>query len=170
MEKNADHEFERFPVEKKQIRREEPPELIFFDVDEYSEEADFIRVDDLFRQEAALTGWLSFTFIPKRRDDLISSQMSGAIKRCLLLNAVRIEREIEKIRIRPQFVQFRIELQDSDSAEETAREFRDDLEAFVYTYRKDQNNARFWSANCFVSTADRDFSDETILQLIRNAE
>ena len=42
-------EIERFPAEKRQIRFEEPPELIFFDVDETEEEAEFISVDDLFR-------------------------------------------------------------------------------------------------------------------------
>ena len=65
-----DDESELFPVEKKEIRYDEPPELIFFDADGYPEEAEFSRVDDLFREEAGsaekLTGRLSFTFIPKR--------------------------------------------------------------------------------------------------------
>ena len=56
--KNND-EFEQFPAEKKEIRNNEPPELIFFDADGYPEEAEFIRVDDLFREEAGAAGKLT---------------------------------------------------------------------------------------------------------------
>lgn len=174
---NTDHDFEQFPAMKKQIRQEEPPELIFFDVDEYSEEADFIRVDDLFREEAGaaekLTGWLTFTFIPKKSENLINSRISRQIQRCLLMSAVRLERPLDKVRIRPRFVQFQTELRADDPTEVIAREFRDDLEDTVCFSHVYQNKERFWSANCFVSPADRDFSDEFIVQAVsagRNRE
>ena len=58
-------EFERFPIEKQSVRADEPPDLFFFDVDDVSEEADFIRVDDLFRLEgdggSKLSGPVLFT-------------------------------------------------------------------------------------------------------------
>ena len=168
MEKSEYRGIEQFPAEKKEIQSNEPPELIFFDVDEYSEEAEFIRVDDLFREEAEsagkLTGRLSFTFIPKKSEDPIGSRMSRLIQRCLLLSAVRLERPLEKIRIRPKFVQFRTELNTPDSAGEIAREFRDDLEDTVRFSRTDQNEERFWSANCFVSPVELELSDEMIIQ------
>lgn len=163
-----DDESELFPVEKKEIRYDEPPELIFFDADGYPEEAEFIRVDDLFREEAGsagkLTGRISFTFIPKKSEDLIGSRMSRLIQRCLMLSAVRLERPLEKVRIRPKFVQFRTELDTPDSAAEIAREFRDDLEDTVRYSRKDQSEERFWSANCFVSPVELELSDEMIIQ------
>lgn len=63
-----DRDFEKFPVEKKQIRCEEPPELIFIDVDEDQDEADFIRVDDLFSSEDTseqkMNGKVIFTLFP----------------------------------------------------------------------------------------------------------
>ena len=174
---NADRDFEQFPVRKKQIRQEEPPELIFFDTDEYSEEADFIRVDDLFREEAGaaekLTGRLTFTFIPKKSENLIGSRMARQIQRCLLLSAVRLERPLNKVRIRPKFIQFQTELESGDPVEEIAREFRDDLEETVRFSHTEQNKERFWSANCFVSPADTEFSDEFIVQAVsanRNRE
>ncbi len=174
---NADRDFEQFPAEKRHISFEEPPELIFFDTDEYSEEADFIRVDDLFREEAGaaekLTGWLTFTFIPKKSENLISSRMARQIQRCLLLSAVRLEKPLDKVRIRPRFVQFQTELGSDDPAEEIARELRDDLEDAVRFNYIDQNKERFWSANCFVSPADTEFSDEFIVQAVsanRNRE
>ena len=164
MKKPEDNGIEQFPAEKKHISFEEPPELIFFDVDEYSEEADFIRVDDLFREEAGtaerLTGRLTFTFIPKNSEDLISSRMAKQIQRCLLLSAVRLERPLDKVRIRPKFVQFQTELGSDDPAEEIAREFRDDLEDTIRFSHTDQNEDRFWSANCFVSHARLDFGIE----------
>ena len=177
MKKPEDNGIEQFPVEKNQLRQEDSPELIFFDVDEYSEEADFIRVDDLFKEEAGtaekLTGWLTFTFIPKKSENLINSRISRQIQRCLLMSAVRLERPLDKVRIRPRFVQFQTELRADDPADEIAREFRDDLEDTIYVSHVYQNKERFWSANCFVSPADREFSDEFIIQAVsagRNRE
>ena len=168
MDKPEDRGIEQFPAEKKELQSNEPPELIFFDTDGYPEEAEFIRVDDLFREEAGsaekLTGRLSFTFIPKKDEDLIGSRMARLIQRCLLLCAVRLERPLEKVRIRPKFVQFRTELDTPDSAEKIAREFRDDLEDTVRFSRKDQSEERFWSANCFVSPVELELSDEMIIQ------
>ena len=177
MTKPEDNGIEQFPAEKRHISFEEPPELIFFDADEYSEEADFIRVDDLFREEAGtaekLTGRLIFTFVPKKSENLISSRMARQIQRCLLLSAVRLERPMDKVRIRPKFVQFQTELGSDDPAEKIAREFRDDLEDVIRSSHSDQNKERFWSANCFVSPADAEFSDEFIVQAVsagRNRE
>ena len=168
MDKPEDRGIEQFPAEKKELPSNEPPELIFFDTDGYPEEAEFIRVDDLFREEAGsaekLTGRLSFTFIPKKDEDLIGSRMARLIQRCLLLCAVRLERPLEKVRIRPKFVQFRTELDTPDSAGEIAREFRDDLEDTVRYSRTDQSEERFWSANCFVSPIELELSDEMIIQ------
>ena len=147
MDKPEDRGIEQFPAEKKELQSNEPPELIFFDTDGYPEEAEFIRVDDLFREEAGsaekLTGRLSFTFIPKKDEDLIGSRMARLIQRCLLLCAVR---------------------DTPDSAEKIAREFRDDLEDTVRFSRKDQSEERFWSANCFVSPVELELSDEMIIQ------
>ena len=167
--KNQDREIEQFPVEKRQIRWTEPPELIFPDVDEDPDEADFIRVDDLFKMEAGqtekLTGRLSFTFFPNKKGDVIGSRLSRLIRRSLLLCAVRLEKSLEKVRVRPKFVQFRVDLGDPDAAEEIAREFRNDLEDQMVFMRKDQNEERFWSSSCFVCPVDKDFSDDSILRI-----
>ena len=60
MDKPEDRGIEQFPAEKKELPSNEPPELIFFDTDGYPEEAEFIRVDDLFREEAGSAGPRSF--------------------------------------------------------------------------------------------------------------
>lgn len=168
MEKN-DPEIEQFPVEKRQIKYEEPPELIFFDVDDEGEEADFIRVDDLFAmesgEETALTGPVAFTLFPRRSGELISSRLSRLIRRTLMLSAARFERPLLKTRVRPQFAQWQIELTDSDSAEDLVRAFRDDLEYQVRSSRGEVTNAYFWSPNCFVCPTDKEISDEVIVRV-----
>ena len=168
MEKK-DLEIERFPVEKKQIRYEEPPELIFFDVDEDAEEADFIRVDDLFASEAEplqkLTGSLSFTLFPAVPGVIIDSRMARSIHKNLILTSIRLDKPLEKVRIRPVFAQWQIEVLDDEEPESLIREFRADLEEFVHAAKKLSENERFWSDNCFVSPVDKEISDETIMRL-----
>ena len=164
-----DRGIEQFPVEKKQIRFEEPPELIFFDVDEESEEAEFIRVDDLFAMEPetglSLTGLMAFTLFPRKKENVLSSHMSRLLQRTLILSAAHFEKTLEKVRVRPQFLQWQIELTDVDKAEEIAGEFRDALEAQVQTNRKGPDTEPFWSPNCFVCPVDKEFSDEMIVKI-----
>lgn len=161
-------EFEQFPVEKKRIAYEEPPELIFFDTDDEQEEADFIRVDDLFalHPEAAekLTGRLTFTLFPQRQDDLIDSRLSKRIHRTLALAGIRLERPLEKARIRPKFAQWQIELKENDEAEQIAREIRADLEELLHNVKNLGENERFWSDSCFVCPVGKEISDETIIR------
>lgn len=168
MEKE-NRDFEQFPAEKKQIRYEESPELIFFDVDEVSEEADFIRVDDLFAMdpeaELPLVGAVSFTLFPRKSVDLISGRMSRLIQRTLPLCAARFEKALEKVRVRPKFVQWQIELTAPDEAENVAKGFRDALEDQIRANRGKQDTEAFWSPNCFVCPVDKEFSDEVIVSI-----
>lgn len=171
MEKDFDREFERFPVEKRRIRFEEPPEMIFFDVDEESEEAEFIRVDDLFTEEpetaAKLTGKLSFTLFPRKSGEIIESRLSRLIHRTMVLTGLRLERQVEKIRIRPTFAQWQIDLPESDEPEQIVREFRADLEELLHSKENDSQIETFWSDNCFVSPIDKEIPDETIIRVAK---
>ena len=166
-----DRDFERFPVEKKQIRFEEPPEMFFFDVDEDVEEAAFIRVDDLFADDpeiaSKLTGKLTFTLFPRRSEDLVDSRMSRLIHRTMILTGIRVERPLEKIRIRPVFVQWQIELFDNDEPEQLAKDFRAGLEELIHEQKRISQENRFWSDNCFVSPADQEIPDETIIRVAK---
>ncbi len=87
-----------FRSKKKQIPCEEPPELIFFDVDEDQDEADFIRVDDLFSSEDTseqkMTGKIIFTLFPQRDNEIIDSRLSRMIRRTLVLSGLRLEHPI----------------------------------------------------------------------------
>ncbi|MBQ4511466.1 MAG: hypothetical protein II969_00630 [Anaerolineaceae bacterium] len=159
---------EKFPVEKRQIRYEEPPELIFFDVDEDQEEADFIRVDDLFSSEDAsaqkLTGKVTFTLFPQKDEDIIDSRLSRMIRRTLILSGLRLEHPTDSLRIRPKFAQWTIELGDTDEAEQLIREFRADMEEQTHSMKKIPAEERYWSDNCFVCPADKNLSDDTIIR------
>ena len=161
-----DREFESFSAEKRQIRYEEPPELIFFDTDEDIEEAEFIRVDDLFSGETAagsrLSGRLSFTLFPQKFGEIIDSRLSRLIRRMLILSAFRMQRPAVLVRVRPGFVQWQMDLDDSDEPELIAREFRADLELQLRGLKKMQPEERYWSLNCFVCPADKTLSDDTI--------
>ncbi len=169
--KNTDREFEQFPVVKRQIRYEEPPEMIFFDVDEESEEAEFIRVDDLFTEEpeaaAKLTGRLTFTLFPRKSGKIIESRLSRLIHRTMVLTGLRLERQVEKIRVRPTFAQWQIDLLESDEPEQIVREFRTDLEELIHSKENDSQIEAFWSDNCFVSPIDKEIPDETIIRVAK---
>lgn len=166
-----DREFEKFPVVKRQIRFEEPPEMIFFDVDEESEEAEFIRVDDLFAEEpeaaAKLTGRLSFTLFPRKFGKIIDSRLSKMIHRTMILTGFRLERPVEKIRIRPVFAQWQIDLLENDEPEYIVREFRADLEELLLSKENNSQIESFWSDNCFVSPIDKEIPDETIIRVAK---
>ena len=163
-----DRDIEQFPVVKRRLRPEDPPELIFFDVDEDTDEAEFIRVDDLFRAEAdsggQLIGRLSFTLFPRGEDTLIDTQLSKLIHRALLICCLRIGKPLEKVRIRPSFAQWQIELTEEDEAEQIARAFRADLERQIHPFLHLPEEERFWSENCFVSPIDKEITDETIIR------
>lgn len=161
-------EIEQFPAERKRFRFEDPPDLIFFDTDEEAEEADFIRVDDLFAAapETAekLTGRLSFTLFPRKAGNLITGRLSKTIHRTMILTALRLQHPLEKVRIRPAFAQWQIELSEDDEPLQFAQEFRADLEEVITGFR-DGAEAPYWSNNCFVSSIDREINDETIIRV-----
>ncbi|MBR6088846.1 MAG: hypothetical protein IKP86_02860 [Anaerolineaceae bacterium] len=169
MEKPEDRDIEQFPEEKKQLHDNEPPELIFFDVDGVPEEADFIRVDDLFRTEGAaenlLTGILSFTLFPQKTGTLIGSRLSRLIHRTLAVSAARQQHPLRKVRIRPRFVQWQLELGDGDDPAELAGEFRNDLELQFRVFTDTPDHVRYWSNNCFVCPFDKELTDEAIVRI-----
>ena len=162
-------DIERFPAEKRQIRIEEPPEMIFFDVDEEAEEAEFIRVDDLFRiqpeEVRGLTGLISYTFFPRKRGVFISGSFARLLRRTLVLLTSRFGIPAEKIRIRPLFVQWQIDLSEDDDPEMLAREFRTDLEAQARNIMDLEEDDRFWSASCLVSRSGEEPEDDLINRL-----
>ncbi len=161
-------EFERFPAEKQQIRFEDPPELIFFDVDEDSKEADFIRVDDLFRDEdaAATCSPFCLTLFPRCSGQILSGRISRVIRRTLYLSALRLNCTVSVIRVRPNFVQMLAEPGAGDTAEILAREFRADLELQMSSLCGLPEGLRFWSDNCFIWKADTQIGDEKINSMI----
>ena len=164
-----DQEIEQFPAEKRRICYEEPPELIFFDVDGETEEADFIRVDDLFtmdkQNQTPLSGHLTFTLFPQISGKLIDSRSSRLIHRSLVLTALRLQHPLEKVRVRPRFVQWQIELNEKDKADELAREFRDDMEDQILSIQLSDKIERFWSNNFFVCPIEKEIPDETIIKI-----
>ena len=161
-------EFERFPAERQRIRLEDPPELIFFDVDEDSEEADFIRVDDLFRggDDAETRGPFCLTLFPRRSGQILSGRISRVIRRTLYLSALRLNCTVSAVRVRPYFVQLLAEPGTEDTAETLAREFRADLELQMNNLCGLPEGLRFWSDNCFVWMADTQIDDEKVNSMI----
>lgn len=159
---------EKFPVEKRQIRYEEPPELIFFDVDEEQEEADFIRVDDLFateiEPEQILIGKVVLTLFPNKDEDIIDSRFARLIQRSLILSGIRLQHLAGHIRVRPKFAQWQIELETADEVEPLIREFRTDLEDQTHSMKKIPAEERFWSVNCFVCPVHKYISDDIIIR------
>lgn len=143
---------------------EDLPELIFFEPDEVGEEAEFIRVDDLFRREApsALFGPVLFTLFPRRAGAFISARLSRLFRRTLVLTGMRMEKETERIRIRPTFVQWRTELSPEDDAGKIAGEFRADLEAQAGLFQNLRDGERFWADSCFVCPENERLTDEII--------
>ncbi len=167
-EAESDAVIERFSAEKQQIRFEDPPELIFFDVDEDSNEADFIRVDDLFRDGDAGETCSPFclTLFPRCSGHILSGRISRVIRRTLYLSALRLNCTVSVIRVRPNFVQMLAEPGDGDTAETLAREFRADLELQMSNLCGLPEGLRFWSDNCFIWMADTQIGDEKINSMI----
>lgn len=164
-----DSGFEQFPVEKMQLEGEEPPEMFFFDVDEETEEAEFIRLDDLLRREGESVpvrgGPTSFTFFPRKYGTILKSRFSRLLRRTLILSASGMQYEPEKIRIRPLFVQWQIDLSETDDPEKIAREFRADLETQTCSLLDLDDHESYWSDCCFISPADARVTDEVIIRL-----
>lgn len=146
---------------------DEMPDLIFFDPDDYAEEADFIRVDDLFRETGdEMRGPLLFTLFPQKSGRYLSARLSRLFRRTLLLTGMRIEKPAEKIRIRPLFVQWRIETGPEDDAAELVRAFRADLEAQADLFLDLREDEPFWSGSCFVCPERDRITDDMISRLI----
>lgn len=162
-------DIEKFPVTKRQIRPADPPELIFFDVDEDADEADFIRVDDLFRDisdsESKEPGAFTFTLIPFGKDRLIDSRSSRIIHRTMILTAFRLQHPIEKIRIRPLFVQWQLTVEAQDEPEYLVREFRADLEDQFRNLQNMNENEKYWADTCFICPASAAVTDEWIREM-----
>lgn len=163
-------EIERFPAEKRQIRFEEPPELIFFDVDEEQEEADFISVDDLFRitEEEAKSRCqtVRFTLFPDKKGQYIDSRLSRVIHRTLALSSLQLEKPLEKVRVRPAFIQWQLELGEEEETEPVAREFRTDLELQIHNYKDLDEGERFWAVSCLICPADTEITDDALNRII----
>ena len=146
---------------------DEMPDLIFFDPDDCAEEADFIRVDDLFREAGdAMRGPLLFTLFPRKAGRFLSARLSRLFRRTLLLTGMRIEKPAEMIRIRPMFVQWRIETGPEDDAAELVRAFRSDLEAQADLFLDLREDEPFWAVSCFVCPENDRITDDMICTLI----
>ena len=160
---------EKYPVEKRQIRAVEPPPLIFFDVDEDEEEAEFIRVDDLFKVIDPFipdgNNSYTFTLIPRRKTQIIDSKTSRLIHKTMILTAFRLLHPIEKIRIRPMFVQWQLMLEEADDPEKIVREFRFDLENQFGNLLNYQNDESFLADTCFVCPTSANMTDSWICQM-----
>lgn len=162
-------DIEKFSIEKQSIRAEEPPELIFFDVDDVSEEADFIRVDDLFRMEEEAAGKVAgpvwFTLFPRQSGQLLTVRLSRILRRTLYLSGIRLEKPAEKIRIRPGFAQWQLDLGDADDPKGLMREFRADLEAQAGMLLGYDGEKRFWADSCFICPENDRITDEVISRM-----
>ncbi len=149
---------------------EDAPELIFFDTDELPEEADFIRVDDLFRMEgdpgSSLKGPFSFVLFPRKAGQFIGSRLALLIRRAMILYAARAESSMERIRVRPMFAQWQSELNTTDRPEAVVREIRNELETQASLLRDAEGGGRFWAGSCFVYPAENEFSDSDLNRLI----
>ena len=162
-------EFERFPIEKQSVRADEPPDLIFFDVDDVSEEADFIRVDDLFRLEgdggSKLSGHVLFTLFPRQSGRFLTDRLSRILRKTLIMSGIRLEKPAEKIRIRPGFAQWQMDLNETDDPEQQMREYRADQEAQAGMLLGCEGNRRFWADSCFICPENDRITDEMISRL-----
>ncbi len=155
---------DKFPIKKTSIHYEEEPEMIFFAPDDEAEEAEFIRVDDLFEPEPDRN--IILTLFPARRCTFIKGELARAVTRTLALTALRLERPAEDIRVRPLFVQWRVELEDGDTPEQIAREVRADLEVQARALLKLDDDTNFWSTACFIRPADREMTIAAIVKMI----
>ncbi len=158
--------FENITGEPEPDRTETFPEMIFFDPDDIAEEADFIRVDDLFRMENAVpAGPVLFTMFPRRAGQYIAGPFIRVLQRTLILTGLRLERPAIKTRVRPRFVQWLSELSETDDAEALVREFRADLEIQADLYRDLEDGERFWADSCFVCPENDRITDDMISRM-----
>lgn len=162
-------DFEQIPIEEQSGGAEDLPELIFFDVDDEGEEAEFIRVDDLFRMEgeaaAKLLGPVWFTLIPKQSGQYLTARLSRILRRTLFLSGIRLEKPAEKIRIRPVFAQWQIDLKETDDPETLMREFRTDLETQAGMLLGYDEEKHFWADSCFICPENDRITDEMISRM-----
>ncbi len=149
---------------------DELPELIFFEPDDTPEEAEFIRVDDLFRMEPEAAdergGPFTFVLFPRKAGTYISSRMALLIRRTMILCSVREEFPMEKIRVRPMFVQWQADPGEDAQPEAIVREIRTELETQAALLRDTEEDARFWAGSCFVYRAENELSDNDLNRLI----
>ena len=142
-------------------------DLIFFDVDDVPEEAEFIRVDDLFRREnKALSGPVLFTLCTNSNECRISGGLSRIFRRTLILSGFRLEKPVGTIRIRPAFAQWQLVLDPDDDPEWLAREFRKDLELQAQNLTGLSPEARMFAACCFVCPEHERINDDTIMKMM----
>ena len=163
-------EFQQFPVEKRRIRYEDPPELIFFDVDEDSEEAELISVDDLFRlseaEDSPRCFPVRFTLFPAQKGDYIDSRLSRVIHRTLLMACLQMEKTPRLVRLRPTFVQWQLDPDSEAETESIARELRGALELQLHSLKNLDEKARFWASVCLIHPADAEITDDALNALI----
>lgn len=171
---------ESFPANKRQFKFAAPPEMIFFDVDDDPEEAAFIRVDDLFKNAAAIetqrpakkpekkeqNGETIFTLIPRKRYQFIDSVLSRVIRRSLAITAARECIPLTQTRVRPVFVQWRVTLPPRTDRKRVIRIFRRDLERHMAPYLTDDafEDGAFWADNCLIQLPEEEL---TINQMVR---
>ena len=156
--------------EKDNVPAEDLPELIFFDTDDIPEEADFIRVDDLFRMETDSSpvkdDLFTFVLFPRKKETYISSRMALLIRRTLILSSVRLEVPLERIRVRPMFAQWQSVLTGEGLSEMIVRGVRTDLETQASLLRDAEEDSRFWAGSCFVYPAGKEYPDDYLNRLI----
>ena len=156
--------------EKEQFPADDLPELIFFEPDDTPEEAEFIRVDDLFRLEPEAAeedrGPFTFVLFPRRAGWFIGSKLALLIRRMMILRSLREDSPMEKIRVRPMFVQWQSDPGEDGQPEAIVREIRTELETQTALLRDTEEDAPFWAGSCFVYRAENEMSDSDLNRLI----
>jgi hypothetical protein len=164
-------EGEGFPGAGQYTGNEEFPEMFFFDVDDEAEEAEFIRLDELLEKEGEiprpLSGLVSFTFFPQKQGTYIDARFSRLLRRTLILSATGMGLTLEKIRVRPLFVQWQTVISENDAPEKIAREIRADLETQTKAVLSLDESDHFWSADCFAAPADAKINDDEMIRLMK---
>ena len=78
---------------------------------------------------------------------------------------VKLEKPAEKIRIRPGFAQWQMDLNETDDPEQLMREYRADLETQAGMLLGCEGNRRFWADSCFICPENDRITDEMISRL-----
>ena len=174
---------EKFPTEKKQITFDEPPEMIFFDLDEDPEyepgEAQFIRVDDLLQippesseeetpEPRKLTGRICFTLIPRRRCCFIDSRISPVIHRSIAMTALELNQDLLLTRVRPMFLQWELNLGEADDPLKIIGQYRRNLENEMrpYLMYEAHSDEFFWADECLIRPAGESLSVNQMVRFI----